>query len=118
VGGAHVTTLLRPGSPLISALERVARWDDRGIAYATWRVEPGWPEMWRGFRLIWVVEPALQDTGPVWVSDTANELRRRASALLPVTTYEQLVDEAGVPVSDTALQTIIQRDYGEPLRLL
>src|SRR5262249_8394171 len=47
--------LLRPGSVFVDGLEQVARWDDRGIAYATWRVFPGQPDLWRGFRLVRVL---------------------------------------------------------------
>ncbi len=108
--------LLRPGSPLFDALERVARWDDRGIAYATWRVEPGWPEVFRGFRLVWVVEPSVSIAGPVWGRDSAAEtLRRRAEALLPVATYEQFLDDSGEQVTDPSLLRVLFRDYREGL---
>ena len=103
--------LLRPGSPLFDVLERVARWDDRGIAYATWRVEPGWQEVFRGFRLVWVVEPSVQTSGPIWLRDAAEALRRRAEALLPAATYEQFLDETGEPVADPHLLETLGRDY-------
>src|SRR5262249_37485867 len=64
--------LLRPGSVLIDSLERIARWDDRGIAYSTWRVCPGGPDFWRGFRLVWVVEPTFGSETPVWLRDGEN----------------------------------------------
>lgn len=103
--------LLRPGSALIGSLERIARWDDRGIAYATWRVEPGWAEQWRGFRLIWVVEPAIAENEPIWVSGGVRELHRRAESLLPTSIYEQFVDENGLPFDDSLLTAILRRPY-------
>lgn len=105
--------LLRPGALLIDALERIARWDDRGIAYATWRVVPNWPVMWRGFRLVWVVEPSLTIEGRIWEMSDNNELRRQAEGLLPLSTYEQLVDENGDPVEEETLHEILRKPYIE-----
>jgi ATP-dependent helicase HepA len=105
--------LLRPGSAFFEGLERLSRWDDRGISYATWRVDPGRPEMWRGFRLVWVVEPGLPLEGPVWAAKVASELHRRCAAWLPTSTYEQLVDETGAPVTHSELRELLLRDYGD-----
>jgi ATP-dependent helicase HepA len=105
-------SLLRPGARLFEVLERIARWDDRGIAYATWRVEPGWEGFALAFRLVWVVEPRIPAVVPVWARDAAaNSLRRRAEALLPVITIEQFIDDSGMPVNDSRLLGILGRDY-------
>ncbi len=105
-------SLLRPGAPLFEALERIARWDDRGIAYATWRVEPGWEGFALAFRLVWVVEPRIPAVAPVWARDAAaNSLRRRAEGLLPVLTIEQFLDDSGMPVDDARLLGVLARDY-------
>lgn len=53
-------SLLRPGMPLVDAVERYTRWDDRGTAFMTWRTVPTWTdEPWLGFRLCFVIEPDL-----------------------------------------------------------
>lgn len=109
---APPASLLRPGAPLFEALERIARWDDRGIAYATWRIEPGWEGFALAFRLVWVVEPRIPTSAPVWARDAAaDSLRRRADALLPVLTIEQFLDDSGAPVSDVRLLGVLARDY-------
>ena len=47
--------LVRPGLQLVDNLEKMLRLDDRGTAFATWKVEPDWPEEsrgpWLGFSL-------------------------------------------------------------------
>jgi ATP-dependent helicase HepA len=103
--------LLRPGSDLVEVLERVALWDDRGIAYATWRVDPRWVGQWRGFRLVWLVEPAVEAHAPIYVRRQGSEIRRRAEALLPTFTVEQYVDERGEPIEDPALLEVLARPY-------
>jgi ATP-dependent helicase HepA len=103
--------LLRPGSLLMEALERVALWDDRGIAYATSRVEPGWLGIWRGFRLIWVIEPALDTDSAVYSRADFSELTRRAEAFLPSITVEQYVLEDGEEVKDRQVVEVLSRPY-------
>jgi ATP-dependent helicase HepA len=105
--------LLRPGSVFVDALEQIARWDDRGIAYATWRVCPERPDLWRGFRLVWVVEPTITSETPVWMQDGANELRRLAAALFPETSVNQLLDEHGEPVQDLELVEVLEKPYSD-----
>lgn len=105
------SALLRPGAPLIDALERIALWDDRGIAYATWRVEPAWQGVWRGCRLVWIVEPALATDTPVYAPTRPSELARRAEAFLPTMTVEQYVSEDGTVVKEQGLLEILSRPY-------
>jgi ATP-dependent helicase HepA len=105
------SSLLRPGAAFIEVLERVALWDDRGIAYATLRVEPGWPGVWRGFRLVWLLEPALDSQSAVYSRARSSELARRAEAFLPTLTVEQYVDEDGTPVNEPELIAILSRPY-------
>jgi ATP-dependent helicase HepA len=105
------SALLRPGAPLIEVLERIALWDDRGIAYATWRVEPAWQGIWRGCRLVWLVEPALDTDTPVYSPARPSDLARRAEAFLPAMTVEQYVSEDGTVVKEAGLLEILSRPY-------
>jgi ATP-dependent helicase HepA len=105
------TALLRPGAALVEVLERIAQWDDRGIAYATWRVEPTWPGVWRGFRLVWLLEPALDSQTAVYARARSSELARRAEAFLPAMTVEQFVGEDGALVQEPELIEILARPY-------
>jgi ATP-dependent helicase HepA len=107
--------LLRPGSILMEALERVALWDDRGIAYATWRVEPEWPATWRGFRLVWLVEPGRDRQAPVYRKESSSEVARRAEAFLPTFTVEQLLNEDGTVANEPAVAEVLQRPYRQHL---
>jgi ATP-dependent helicase HepA len=107
----HAPQLLRPGSTIVDVLERLALWDDRGLAYATWKVAPHWAGIWRGFRLVWLVEPGLERSGPVYARSQGAALARRAEAFLPVITVEQYVDESGNIVMEEALLTILRQPY-------
>jgi ATP-dependent helicase HepA len=85
------SVLVRPGSPLIEALERLLDWDDRGTAFATWRVVPSWrgaPERrWLGFRLCYAIEAGVSDAlaalGTEVEPDLLPSVRRRADDLFP-----------------------------------
>jgi ATP-dependent helicase HepA len=79
-------TLLRPGSALIDTMERFMRWDDRGSAFATWRVDPrlsGSDISWIGFRFCFVIEPALENDLAVFRILDTHGLARRAQGFLP-----------------------------------
>ncbi len=79
-------TLLRPGSALIDTMERFMRWDDRGSAFATWRVDPrlsGSDISWIGFRFCFVIEPALESDLAVFRTLDTHGLARRAQGFLP-----------------------------------
>jgi ATP-dependent helicase HepA len=75
---------LRPGAPLIEVLARLLRWDDRGTAFATWRVAPkiGRGEIWLGFRLCFVIEPDFPERDAVLDCKLAILLRRKSSELV------------------------------------
>ena len=109
--------LLRPGSALIEVLERIAVWDDRGIAYATLRMEPSWSGIWRGFRLVWLVEPTIAHDGAVYARHNKAGLLRRAEGFLPSITVEQLVDETGQEVKDPAVLKVLTRPYHQQREL-
>jgi hypothetical protein len=89
----------------------VALWDDRGIAYATWRVEPQWEGLSRAFRLVWVVEPALMTDTPVYAPQRGSEIARRAESLLPPFAVEQYLDESGQAIGHPALLAVLARPY-------
>ena len=97
-------TLLRPGSALIDAMERFMRWDDRGSAFATWRVDPrlsGSDISWTGFRFCFVVEPALEnDTAVFRTLDTYGLVRRAQSFLPPWTQVLHRDLDGGDPPED------------------
>lgn len=107
---AHIE-LVRPGSTLVNALERVARWDDRGIAYSTWRVDPDWESIWRGFRLIWVVEPDCLESGPIYRPESDPSFRRQAEGFLRQTRFEQVFDEGLSSVTDPIILAAVKRSY-------
>jgi ATP-dependent helicase HepA len=110
--GRNSVALLRPGSQAIDSLERISRWDDRGIAYSTWRFDPSWKRpTWRGFRLVWQVEPSCGEPGPLYHTDGDSELLRRAESFLKTERYEQVFDESGAEVTDSQVLAAVRRRY-------
>ena len=119
--------LVRPGLELVDSMEKMLRWDDRGTAYATWRLEPEWPGEirgpWLGFRLIFVVEAnmdaAQQVLGNVsHLGDfpiSIEGVRRRLDNLLPPWTSELYVDIQMEPVTDNYLLQVLARPYAAQL---
>jgi ATP-dependent helicase HepA len=105
-------TLLRPGTPFVDMVDRFTRWDDRGTAFMTWRVAPGWTDVpWIGFRLSFVVEPdiAISD----WLAPTVKEQAaiRHAQRYLPSGYYIMHVDTHGSPVTDPLLIKALTLPY-------
>jgi ATP-dependent helicase HepA len=114
--------LVRPGFPFVDAVERFLRWDDRGAAFATWRMDPARPAEpgfeWLGFRLCYVVEADHEAAARVLAAHgfgedqwSAANLRRRADALLPPWLEVRHVDAALVEVHDPALLELLKRPY-------
>ena len=119
--------LVRPGLELVDNLERMLRWDDRGTAYATWRVEPNWPAVnfgpWLGFCLVFVVEAnfdaALEtlknETDSLSLQISFEGVKRRLDTLLPPWTTELYFDIDMEQVTDSSLLEVLARPYSDRL---
>jgi ATP-dependent helicase HepA len=105
------TRLLRPGSDLFNALEQLAAWDDRGIAYATWRQDLAVENQWMGFRLVWVLSPKISSETAVWERHERPDLLRRAEGYLPILSIEQIVDIEGATVTDEQILSRLKMPY-------
>ena len=115
--------LVRPGLELVDNLSKMVRWDDRGTAYATWRVEPNWPGetrgAWLGFRLAFLVEANL-DAAQEAIRSASDfvsfpisfdGVRRRMDAMLPPWTADLYIDIQMEPVTDAFLLHVLARPY-------
>lgn len=105
--------LLRPGAPLVDALENLMDWDDRGSAFATWRYRPGAGGPGRetlAFRLCWLVEPDAPTEDLLAAEDPAG-LRRRAAGYLRPWTLVQHLDADGAPIADAELVELLEAPY-------
>lgn len=108
------TALLRPGASLISALERLLDWDDRGAAFATWRFQPGaggLGEERLAFRLCWVIAPTNPPTEAVLPGEDGDALRRQAEAFLKPWTVTQHVGPDLQPIHVPVWLEILERPY-------
>jgi ATP-dependent helicase HepA len=113
------TRLVRSGNPLVEALPRFLRYDDRGTAFATWRLDPSWSdtgfEPWIGFKLSYVIElDAEAVAGRLWKHPDPVQtaaLQRRADLLFPPWVEVHFVDTALTPVDDDYLRAILERPY-------
>ena len=115
--------LVRPGLELVDSLEKMLRWDDRGTAYATWRMEPDWPGEtrgpWLGFLLVFVVEANLEAAQEVLGNPSRSEafsislagIKRRLDSMLPPWTAELHIDIQMQPVTDPFLLEVLGRPY-------
>jgi ATP-dependent helicase HepA len=107
-------SLLRPGTGLIEALERLLEWDDRGSAFSTWRQRPGWGapgEERLVFRLCWTAGPKPVAGAGLQVREDRAGLRRQAQAALPPWTVVQHLDGDLSPLADTALLKVVEEVY-------
>ena len=123
--GRRGLRVVRPGLELIDNLERMLRWDDRGTAYATWRMEPSWPggnrAPWLGFRLVFVVEANRESAHETLKSATQYSsfqisfggVKRRLDTLLPPWTADLFFDIEMEPVTDSRLLEILARPYSD-----
>jgi ATP-dependent helicase HepA len=106
--------LLRPGSSLIDALERLLEWDDRGAAFATWRLQPGAGgpgEERLAFRLCWVVGPSTPAAERLQSQEDAEGLRRQAEGFLQPWTLTQHVGPDLQPIEDGDWLEVLERPY-------
>jgi ATP-dependent helicase HepA len=107
-------SLLRPGSSLIEALERLLEWDDRGAAFATWRLQPGGGgvgEERLAFRLCWIVTPATPAAEMLRPGEDADGLRRQAEGFLQPWTLTQHIGPDLQPIEDADWLNILERPY-------
>lgn len=106
--------LLRPGAPLVNAIERLLKWDDRGSAFATWRVQRGLGGIGEErlfFRLCWVVSPGpIAEAGLLKMED-AQGLYRRADNLFPSWTLVQHVGADLVEVREKETLELLERPF-------
>ncbi len=104
--------LLRPGTPLIDAIERFTRWDDRGTAFVTYRTAPEWPgDLWIGFKLCFVIEPGVEISDLVAPNRVELAKSRRAQRYFAAREHTRYIDVNGDTVNDTRLIAILERPY-------
>lgn len=107
--------LLRPGSQMLDTMERHLRWDDRGSAFATWRIDPSLSRAglaWTGFRFCFVVEPALDADTAVFGAVDRFGVSRRAQGFLPPWSRRLHIDVNGAVAPD-AYDAILTRPYSK-----
>ncbi|MBF9235115.1 protein DpdE [Microvirga alba] len=100
--------LLRPGAPLVDALERLLLWDDRGSAFATWRFHRGAGGVGDEglyFRLCWVVSPGYFVNADLLKMEDVEGLRRRTVSFLRPWT---LVQHVGADLTEVRAPEILQ----------
>ncbi|MGO7394564.1 protein DpdE [Rhizobium ruizarguesonis] len=105
-------TLLRPGTPLVDVVQRFTRWDDRGTAFVTYRTDPAWRGgLWVGFKLCFVIEPAIELTDLLAPSRAELALSRRAQRYLAPRAHTIYIDINGEDVVDPKLLAILEEPY-------
>jgi ATP-dependent helicase HepA len=113
--------LVRPGLPLVQNLQQYMEWDDRGSAFATWRLEPNWKGgTWLGFRLCYVVEADVaRAVGRLLPEEEQRNilpnLRRRADDYLPPALETLHIDSDLNEVVEPLLLTILNRAYEDEM---
>ena len=115
--------LMRPGFSLIDRMRRFMIWDDRGSAFATWRMDPTWEVSergeWMGFRLCYVIEADIDKIGETLIDQIEPHLvpsiRRRTDGFLHPCTEVLHVDLNLQEVVDTELLAILTRPYSREL---
>jgi ATP-dependent helicase HepA len=108
--------LYRIGEEFIEALSSYINWDDRGQAFAMWRVEKSWNSdegmEWFGFRFNYIIETNF--TNSMQDATKYKILQRRADGLFPPIVESIFIDARYEPmgaVEDEALLSILQRPY-------
>ncbi|MBF2068023.1 MAG: helicase [Calothrix sp. C42_A2020_038] len=111
----HVN-LYRIGEGLIDSLSSYIHWDDRGQAFAMWRVDDSWDAgegmEWFGFRFDYIIETDLTSYKLDPIKYKA--LQRRADSLFPPIIQSIFIDARNEPMSiveDKPLLDILQRPY-------
>lgn len=106
-------TLLRPGTPLIDALSRFTRWDDRGTAFITYRAVPDWTnDAWIGFKLCFTIEPNLDFADLLAPSRAELAASRRAQRYFAQSEQTLFIDINGDAVTDPKLIAVLSIPYG------
>lgn len=108
--------LYRIGEKFVDALSSYIHWDDRGQAFAMWRVEETWDagegEEWYGFRFNYVIETNL--TNYKETNTKSKILQRRVDGLFPPIVESVFIDARYEPmcaVEDETLLNILKRPY-------
>jgi ATP-dependent helicase HepA len=105
-------TLLRPGTPLVDVVQRFTRWDDRGTAFVTYRTDPTWRGgLWVGFKLCFVIEPAIELTDLLAPTRAELALWRRAQRYLAPRAHTIFIDVNGENVVEPKLLAILEEPY-------
>ncbi|BAY89824.1 putative helicase [Tolypothrix sp. PCC 7601] len=108
--------LYRIGEKFVDALSSYIHWDDRGQAFAMWRVAETWDsgegEEWYGFRFNYVIETNL--TNYKETNTKSKILQRRVDGLFPPIVESVFIDARYEPmcaVEDETLLNILKRPY-------
>jgi ATP-dependent helicase HepA len=105
-------TLLRPGTPIMDAIDRYTRWDDRGTAFATWRTDSDWEDdPWLAFKVTLIVEPAIEIGDLSNPTASEHALFRRAQRYLTPFTATLFLDSSACPVTDRRAIEVLSRPY-------
>jgi ATP-dependent helicase HepA len=119
VAEAKHIELIRAGHPFVDSMESLVRADDRGTAYAMWRLVSSWRDAPRlFFRFDFVAEADLSQAGALLESFQAapEALRRRAQAAFPMTYRTVWLDSDLYEVRDESLLAILEMPYSRKPR--
>ncbi|WP_373031954.1 protein DpdE [Sulfurovum sp.] len=106
------TSLLRPGHPFFSAIERFLNWEDRGTVFSTWRQEADFPEfiprdnVWIAFKLNFVVEIKDDELGR-----DGSAFKRRCDGHIPPQYLSIYLDQDLNVINDEPIVEILDRPY-------
>ncbi len=107
-------SLLRPGTALVEAIDRLLAWDDRGSAFATWRNRPGLGrpgEERLALKLCWQIAPADLAGSGLMANKDLGGLRRQANEALPPWTVVQYLDLSLREIEEPSLRAILDEPY-------